>query len=102
MSEQASYSKYERTGPETIVPIVVAIVIYALVGAAAGIMMARISPSDKFSWAGLAIAPIWLLLEVVFEILIAIFGAYARVARLLVTLALLLSFYIAWFAMRIF
>ena len=74
--------------------------IAALLGAGAGVAMAQVAPNDKFSWAGLAVAPLWLLLEIVFELFVGVFGSYSRIARIAVTTALLLGFYIAWFVVR--
>lgn len=72
----------------------------ALLGASAAILMAHVAPGDKFSWADLAVAPLWLLLEIVFEFIVAIFGAYSRVARVSVTIAVLLGFYVVLFSIR--
>ena len=60
-------------------------------------LMADIAPGDKFSWAGLAVAPLWPAIEIVFEFWVAVFGSYSRMARASVTAAVLLGFYAAWF-----
>lgn len=62
--------------------------------------MARIAPDDKFSWAGLAIAPLWIVLEFFFEGVVEVLGSYSKAVRVISLLALLAGFYIAWFALR--
>jgi len=44
----------------TLVRVFVAASISASLGIGAGVLMAYIAPGDKFSWAGLAVAPLWL------------------------------------------
>lgn len=63
-------------------------------------LMARLAPQNKFSWAGLAIAPLWLWLEVFFEGVVALLGAYAKIVRVASTVAIVAGFYIAWFMFR--
>ena len=75
-------------------------VLAGILGAGSGALMAWIAPSDKFSWAGLAIAPLWLLLEIYFEAVVAILGRRAKVTRVASTIAVLVGFYIAWFALH--
>jgi len=77
-----------------------AVVLAGLLGLASGAVMARIAPQNKFSWAGLAIAPLWLILEVFFEGVVAILDAYAKVVRIASTIAVVAGFYIAWFVFR--
>jgi hypothetical protein len=84
----------------TVTSTILASAIAALLGVAAGVAMAHVAPNVKFSWAGLAVAPLWFLLEIVFELFVGVFGSYSRVARIVVTTSLLLGFYIAWFAAR--
>ena len=74
--------------------------ISAALGVGAGVLMAHIAPGDKFSWAALAVAPLWLAIEIVFEFWVALFGAYSRIARASVTAAVTLGFYAAWFLVR--
>jgi hypothetical protein len=83
-----------------IITTISASAIAALLGAGAGVVMAQVAPGNKFSWAGLAIVPLWFLLDVVFELIVGVFGSYSRFARIAVTSALLLGFYIAWFTVR--
>ena len=66
----------------------------------AGVLMAHIAPGDKFSWAALAVAPLWLAIELLFEVWVALFGSYSRMARVSVTGAVVLGFCAAWFLVR--
>ncbi|WP_139215502.1 hypothetical protein [Lysobacter sp. cf310] len=75
-------------------------VVATVLGFGSGALMAWIAPSDKFSWAGLAVAPLWLLLEIYFEAVVAILGNKAKATRIASTIAVLAGFYIAWFALR--
>jgi uncharacterized membrane protein YpjA len=79
----------------------VGVVIFAaILGALSGLLMSLIAPSDKYSWAGLAIVPIWLLLEFYFEGISDSFGQYGRVARIVSTIALMASFYVVFLGFR--
>jgi hypothetical protein len=77
-----------------------AVVLAGLLGLGSGAVMARIAPQNKFSWAGLAIAPLWLILEVFFEGVVALLGAYAKAVRIASTVAVVAGYYIAWFVFR--
>ena len=72
----------------------------AILGASCGMLMAWIAPSDEFSWLGLALIPLWLLLEIFFESAVAVLGFRARAVRIASAGALLAGFYAAWFALR--
>ena len=80
--------------------VFVAATISASLGVGAGVLMAHIAPGDKFSWAALAVAPLWLAIEILFEVWVALFGSYSRMARAWVTAAVVLGFYAAWFLVR--
>jgi len=77
-----------------------AVFLAGLFGLGAGTLMARFTPENKFSWAGLAIAPLWLLIEILFEGVIASIGAYTKAVRIASTLSVVVGFYIAWFIVR--
>ncbi len=77
-----------------------AVLLAGLLGLGSGVLMARLAPQNKFSWAGLAIAPLWLFLEIFFEGVVAIVGGYAKVVRIVSSIAVVASFYIAWFMFR--
>jgi len=69
-------------------------------GLCSGTLMAWLAPPDKFSWAGLVVAPLWLLLEVFFEAIVGILGHRTKATRIASTIAVLVGFYVAWFALR--
>jgi hypothetical protein len=80
-----------------------AIGVTALAGAlglASGALMAWIAPSDKFSWAGLTVVPLWLLLEIYFGAVVVALGHRAKATRIASTIAVLAGFYISWIALR--
>lgn len=71
---------------------VIAVVLAGGLGLGSGSLLAWLAPSDEFSWAGLAVLPLWFLLEVFFEV--------AGAVRAMSGVAALLGFYVAWFALR--
>ena len=71
-----------------------------ILGAAAGALFGWLDPPDSFSWAGLAVAPLWLLLEFYFEGVVVALGHRTTIARISSTIAVLVGFYVAWFAIR--
>lgn len=77
-----------------------AVVLAGMLGLGTGALMSRLAPEDKFSWAGLAIAPLWLLLEILFEGIVAIIGVYAKAVRIASTIVVVTGFYLAWFMSR--
>ena len=89
-----------RTGAARFKYGAAAVFVSLLLGSGAGIVMARIAPSDKFSWAGLAVAPLWILLEIAFESHTELVGYSSSAARVAAGTALLVSFYVAWFLVR--
>ena len=78
-----------------------AVVLALVLGIAAGALIAKIAPENKFSWAGLAIAPLWFGIEIFFEGVVAVLGAHAKAVRVLSTVAVIVGFYVAWFALRV-
>jgi hypothetical protein len=77
-----------------------AVALAGLLGLGSGAAMARIAPLNKFSWAGLAVAPLWFSLEFFFEGVVAILGEYAKTVRVASTIAVVAGFYVAWFLLR--
>ena len=69
-------------------------------GYGAGAFMAWLAPANKFSWAGLIVAPIWFLLELFFEAIVEAVGHRTRAARASSTIAAIAGFYVAWFLIR--
>lgn len=62
--------------------------------------MATLAPADKLSWVGLALVPLWLLLELFFEGVAAVLGAHKKSARALSVIGLLGGFYVVWFLVK--
>ena len=81
-------------------PVLAIAVLACLLGASAGALLGWLAPADKFSWAGLAVAPLWLLLELYFEGVVVALGHRTKAARISSTIAVLVGFYVAWFATR--
>ncbi|MBI5020447.1 MAG: hypothetical protein HZB59_03330 [Ignavibacteriales bacterium] len=92
--------KSRYSGSTAAIATILSSIISGLLGVGLGVTMARISPDDKFSWAGLAVFPLWFILEITFELFIGIFGSYSKIARITVTTVVLLGFHIAWFSVR--
>ena len=74
------------------------VMLAGFLGLGAGALLAWLAPSDKFSLAGLAVLPLWFLLEVFFETVAS--GANTRVIRVASGVAVVAGFYVAWFALR--
>jgi hypothetical protein len=62
--------------------------------------MATLAPTNKFSWFGLALIPVWFLLEMFFELVAAVLGSPNKIFRVLAITALLGGFYVAWFLVK--
>lgn len=78
----------------------VATVIAAALGAIAGALAASKLPSDKFAWTGLALVPLFVVLEVFLKQLETLFGGDRNAARLTLAGAVVVGFYGAWFGVR--
>jgi hypothetical protein len=76
------------------------VVLAGILGAASGALFAWLDPPDSFSWVGLAVAPLWLLLEFYFEGVVVALGHRTKLARVGFAIAVLVGFYAAWFAIR--
>jgi hypothetical protein len=71
-----------------------------LAGVGSGALMATIAPENKYSLAGLALAPLWLLLEVYFEFVVGAVGSRPKMAKYAATAVLIVGFYATWFLLR--
>ena len=71
-----------------------------LAGVGSGALMATLAPDNKFSGAGLLIAPLWLLLEVYFEFVVGAVGARPKAVKYAATAILIVGFYTTWFLVR--
>jgi hypothetical protein len=78
----------------------IATALAAFLGSLAGGLMASILPPDKFGWTGLALLPFFLLLEANFKYFVALFGGNANATRVTLAGAVVLGFYLTWFAAR--
>ena len=78
--------------------VIVAVAI--CIGLSSGAGMAKLAPSEKFSWAGLLIVPAWFLLEVFFDGVTELAGKGSKILRIISSIALMLGFGFAWYAMR--
>lgn len=86
---------------ETLNPRSVAVtLIAAALGATVGAMAASKLPSDKFAWTGFALAPLFVLLEVLLKQFAVVFGGDRNAARLTLAGAIVVGFYAAWFGVR--
>ena len=81
-------------------PVIGITLLAAVIGVAAGALFGWLNPPDAFSWAGLTMAPLWLLLEIYFEGVMVALEHRSRVARIYSTIAVLIGFYITWIATR--
>ena len=77
---------------------VVLVVLGGIFGIGSGALMAYLAPIDKFTWAGLAITPLWLFLEICFESITNI--ASSPRVRISAIVSVLAGFYGAWIWLR--
>ena len=77
-----------------------ATVVAAALGAIAGGIAASKLPSDKFIWTGFFLVPFFVLLEVFSKYLVALFRGNSNAARLTLAGAVVVAFYVTWFAVR--
>ena len=77
-----------------------ATVVAAALGAIAGGLAASKLPSDKFLWTGFVLAPLLVLLELLFKHVVGLFGGNANTARFTLVAAIVIGFYGTWFLVR--
>jgi uncharacterized membrane protein YfcA len=77
-----------------------ATVVAAALGAIAGGIAASKIPADKFIWTGFALVPLLVLLEVFFKHFVVLFDGNANAARFTLAGAIVVGFYVTWFAVR--
>ena len=87
------------TNRSTAAHLAFASLLAALFGAILGAAMSWAAPGAKFTWVGLLAAPLWLVVEFLFEA-IGLLGAHSKAARLFVSIAALLGFYSVFFALQ--
>ena len=93
-------AKQPEVSPLGFVATIGVLLIATLLGSIAGAFMAWVAPSDKFSWAGIVVAPLWLILEVFLGSVSGAAYALSKVSRALSIMAVLGGFYVAWFYLR--
>ena len=77
-----------------------AVVIAAVLGAAAGGVAVSLLPAGQFAWSGLALAPLFILLEATLKHVVAWFDDDPNTARMWLAAAILVGFYAAWYWVR--
>jgi hypothetical protein len=88
---QAKHSQYAE---------VIALLVATAIGAGSAWLMATLVPSNKSSWLGLALIPLWFLLEALFELAAAALGSPSKISRALAVAGLLGGFYATWFTIK--
>ena len=78
-----------------------ATIVAAALGAIAGAVIAAKLPSDKFAWTGLALVPLFVLLEISLKHLVLLFAGDRNAARFTLAGAIVVGFYGAWFGVRL-
>ena len=87
------------TSSSSLAYVGVASLLAAVFGAVFGAAMAWAAPGGKFTWVGLLAAPLWLLVEFLFEF-IGVLGEHPKSARLPVSIAALGGFYVVFYALQ--
>jgi hypothetical protein len=77
-----------------------AALVAGILGASAGALMARIAPVEEYLWLGLAMAPLWFVLEIFFQSYVEAIGYSSRISRILASVTLLSGFYGSWILLR--
>ena len=91
----------ELLGPAQRLRYIAKAVAFALLaGVGPGALMATIAPENKYSLVGLLVAPLWLLLEIYFELVVGAVGDRPKVAKYAATAVLIVGFYGTWFSLR--
>jgi hypothetical protein len=72
-------------------------VIAGLIGVASGALIAHVAPKDDYSWAGVAAAPLWFFLEILFEFVAGVPGLFSKPAKVAATIAVVGGFYAAYY-----
>ena len=85
-------------GPDALLFLVLSPFIAAALGAGLGALVAWLMPAEDWSsWGWWLSIPAWLLLEIVFEAIVGIFGGYSKQARVIVAVSAFGGFYATWF-----
>ncbi|MFN0038417.1 MAG: hypothetical protein ACKVP2_02760 [Burkholderiales bacterium] len=74
----------------------IAIIIAGALGAAAGGLAVSLLPPEQFAWLGLALVPLFVLLESLLKHVVSAFHDDPNAARMWLAGAVLVCFYVAW------
>jgi uncharacterized membrane protein YfcA len=88
------------TAQSNVIRRVLAIVVAGALGAAAGGMAAALLPAEEFAWLGLALLPLFVLLESVVKYVVPAFNDDPNAARKWLAGVTLVCFYAAWSLLR--
>ena len=77
-----------------------AIVVAGALGATAGGLAVSLLPAEQFAWLGLALFPLFVLLESLLKYVVSAFNDDPGAARMWLAGAILVCFYAAWSLLR--
>ena len=89
-----------RAARSTVLRKVLVIVIAGALGAVAGGLAGSLLPAEQFAWLGLALLPLFVLLESLLKYVLPAFDGDSNAARMWLAGAILLGFYTAWSLLR--
>ena len=98
--EQLPGQSATRSAVSTVVWRVVAIVVAAALGAAAGALAVSMLSAEKFAWSGIALVPLFIVLEALLKHVVFLFGNDPSATRVSLAGAIVVGFYAAWFALQ--
>ena len=78
----------------------IAIATAAALGVVAGGLAVAVLPADRFAWTGIALVPLFVLLEAQLKRAAALFEGDLNATRLSLAGAIVLGFYAAWFGLH--
>ena len=86
--------QHTETPPnESVLPGYLLALLAACISFVVGVLFAMFLPPDQSGWIGLALAPLWLLLELLLEALVHVFSLRGRPSRLAVAAMVLAGFW---------
>jgi uncharacterized membrane protein YfcA len=88
------------SGGAALLPRAAAVAVAAVAGAAAGAFAAWKIPAERFVWTGIALVPLFALIEMFVGRAAALFGGDENAARLWLAGTVVAGFYAAWFVAR--
>ena len=79
---------------------VLAIVVAGALGAVAGGLAVSLLPAEKFAWSGLALLPLFVLIESLLKYVVSAFNDDPNKARMWLAGAIFVCFYASWWLLR--